>query len=71
MGFKEMINQKDLLERFIAVMKEKPDNMKNISKQVGISMPTLSKFAAASGELDFKRLCKIEKWININEKGKI
>lgn len=68
MSFSNMIiDQEKLRERLKLIIRSNPDSGRNLSKDIGISTPTLIKFLSNKGTTSFKSLCIIDDWVKSKE----
>lgn len=59
-----------LNQRLKTIIRSQPDSAFNISKEIGISKPTLMKFLSGISNPDFKRLYMIEAWV-VKREGEV
>ncbi len=59
-----------LSQRLKAIIRTQPETAATISKEIGISQPTLMKFLSGTSNPDFKRLYMIEAWVVKREEGR-
>lgn len=58
-----MSAQNILRDRFFAIIKLKPASQYKLSKEIGISRPTIKRFLIDKLDVEFVSLCKIENYI--------
>jgi len=67
-GFKKYVeDQQEIRDRLLKVLKENPQGLSSLSKEIGVSLNTIFGFLRDEKNVDFIRLVKIEKWIKKHE----
>lgn len=60
-------NQAELRAQLFNIIKQNPESMRKIAKEIEINLETFLNFLRDEKDVDFIRLSKIEKWIKKHE----
>ena len=70
-SYSSFMNGQDVLrDRFLSLIKSKPASQNSLSKEIGVTRPTIKRFLVDNLRVGFVSLCKIESYILKKENEK-